>query len=308
MPPGVKSQPRVAIVTRTKNRNLMLRRALESVDAQTFTDYVHVVLNDGGDPVQLQAICDEYNREKRIVVHNEQSVGMVVALNQAITSVESEFVAILDDDDSWLPERLSRSIEQMEQNDAAVSVVKMTVVEEQVKNGTIHRIKEYLHPQSGEGEISLYKQCHQNYLSNGVVMYKRELYNRLAGYDETLPLAEDWDFGIRLMLECDAAFLREDEPLVFYHQRPSSANDEGNSSLARVDLQEQAINVVRNKYLRADLRRDILGVGYLMNSEESGTEMARRLEAHINYSVAPLAGSLDRIQARLDAMTSAPAL
>ena len=51
---------RVVVVTRTKDRPVLLRRAMESVLSQSFQDWVHVVVNDGGDPVPVDWLAAEY--------------------------------------------------------------------------------------------------------------------------------------------------------------------------------------------------------------------------------------------------------
>lgn len=277
-------QPKVAIVTRTKNRTFMLERALQSVENQTYDDYVHVILNDGGDKAPVEELVRKYKNDRRVVLHNDQSVGITRALNQAIRAVDSKYIAILDDDDVWAAERLEGSVKHLDATDMNAVVVKMDIVEEEIEGTEVKRVAQYLHPQSGEGEISLFKQCRRNYLSNGVVMYTRSIYDALGGYDETLPTAEDWDFGIRLMLKGDVDFIGEGESLVFYHQRPKAMGDKGNSGLAGVRLQEKTINKLRNKYLRDDLGRGSLGVGYLMNSQEQDNDNIVRLEGHINYT------------------------
>lgn len=278
------SRPKVAIITRTKDRTVLLERAIKSVEAQTFSDYVHVVLNDGGDPKVVDRLVAKHKNAKRRVIHNKKNVGLVAALNQAIQSVDSQYVAILDDDDTWAPERLEKTIPYLERAKEKALAVKMDTVIEEVDRDQIRVISQSLHPESGEGEISLFKQCQKNYLSNAAITYERAVYDELKGYDETLEVAEDWDFGIRLLMKYDVAFLGDEKPLCFYHQRPKQKDNDGNSVHARVWQQEKTINIIRNRFLREDLQRDRLGVGYIMNSLEHDLSDVVRLERHINYT------------------------
>jgi glycosyltransferase involved in cell wall biosynthesis len=275
------AKARVVIVTRTKDRDLLLRRALESIESQTYQDFIHVIVNDGGDREALEAVLNEYPAKNRVIINNKQP-NMIKALNIGIQAADSEYIAILDDDDTWAPERLEKTIPYLDQTGAKAAVVKMNIVIEEMRDGQLHKISEELHPQSGEGEISLFKQCYQNYLSNGIITYRREVYEELGGYDETLETAEDWDFGIRLMLKYDVDFLRNEKPLFFYHQRPRQKGAEGNSVHAGVNQQEKTITVLRNKYLRDDLIQGKLGAGYIMNLLVHDSETTVRLEGHIN--------------------------
>lgn len=276
--------PKIAIITRTKNRPFFLERCIQSVQAQTYKDYIHVILNDGGDKKAVEAILQKYPDAHRKVIHNSKSVGLVKALNQAIKAVDSEYIAILDDDDAWHKDRLKLGLEAIVEQNAAASVVSMEIVIEDITvDGIIKEISRQPHPESWTGEVSLYKQAHRNYLSNGAVMYARSLYNELDGYDESLRTAEDWDFGIRLLIQQDAAQVMSDIALVYYHQRPDvQDSDLGNSVKAGVRVQEQTITILRNRYLRNDIQKGVFGIGYIMNASEEALNNVVRIEGHIN--------------------------
>lgn len=278
-----KTRPKVAIVTRTKGRGVLLERALKSVRAQTYQDYIHVIINDGDDPKGLEKFLAKFPAENRLVVHSKDFVGLVKILNLGVRAANSEYVAIHDDDDTWAPERLEKTIPFMDKTGAKAVVVKMDVVVEEIEGDTIRKVSQHLHPESGEGEISLFKQCYKNYLSNGVITYRRDVYDELEGYDETLKTAEDWDFGIRLLMKYDVEFLRDAGVLAYYHQRPKQKGVAGNSVHADVRQQERTINLIRNRYLRADLKAGKLGVGYIMNRVPSDLDAIVRLEAHMNH-------------------------
>lgn len=279
-----KKRPTVAIITRTKNRPLFLERAIKSVLAQSEQDFVHVILNDGGNRLDVENVLAKYPDDRRTVIHNKSSVGLVQALNQAISAADSEYVCILDDDDAWHKDRILLGREAIVQHKSVASVVPMEIVVEDVnEKGGINEVERLPHPESWSGEVSLYKQAHRNFLSNGAIMYKRSVYNELGGYDEGLATAEDWDFGIRLMLKYDVEQVLSDVALVYYHQRPNVKDDNiGNSVHAGVREQERTIMALRNSYLRKDLAKGKLGVGFLMNDIEQNLNNVVRLEGHIN--------------------------
>lgn len=285
--------PKVAIITRTRNRPIFLERAIKSVEEQTYKNYLHIVLNDGGDPAPVDNLLQRYKKSNRVVIHNKKSVGITKALNQAIRASKSKYIAILDDDDSWPSTRLEKTVQYLEETDNKAVAVKMDIIVETIEEGQIKRLSSTLHPQSGEGEISLYKQCLKNYLSNGVITYRRDVYEELDGYDEMLPTAEDWDFGIRFLLKYDVPILSNEDSLCYYHQRPEQKGLSGNSGFAEVKQQEQTINLLRNHYLRKELNDGKLGVGYIMNKLTYDNQMVVRLEGHINYAAEKLANELE---------------
>jgi glycosyltransferase involved in cell wall biosynthesis len=290
---------KVAIITRTKNRNLLLERAIQSVASQSYKDYIHVILNDGGDSKALETLLKKYPNKNRLVIHNRQSNGLVKALNQAVISVESEYVCFLDDDDTWHKDRLKTVIDYMVSNNSSASVVKMDIIEEEIFGEKIIKKSQHLHPDSGLGEISLFYQCNRNYLSNGTVTYKRHIYNELGGYDENLPTAEDWDFGIRLMLKCDVDLIRTEESLFYYHQRINTKGDMGNSVHDRVLEQEKTINLIRNKYLREDITTGKPGVGLIMNLTEFNITQTVRLEGHVNKSANAIKDNVSKVEYKI---------
>lgn len=286
--------PMVAVITRTKNRTFMLERAIKCVEAQTYDNYVHVIFNDGGDKGAVEALVKKYGNNRRIVIHNQESVGITKALNKAIKAVDSKYVTILDDDDTWPIERLEKTIPFLEETGEKSVVVKMDIVEEEIRGDKVRTISQRLHPESGDGEINLFKQCQKNYISNGSVTYARDVYYELGGYDESLPVGEDWDFGIRLLLKYDVAFLRTENSLHFYHQRPHQDGDSGNSVHAGVGQQEKTINIIRNRYLRRDLNAGKFGVGYIMNKLEFDEIKTVRLEGHINHCTKQIIDHVDK--------------
>lgn len=289
-----KSTPRVAVITRTKNRPVFLSRAIKSVLDQTYQDFVHVILNDGGDKAAVDEVLSGNPDIRRIVIHNDSSVGLAAALNQAIKASKSDLISIHDDDDAWHPERLEAGLASIDERQAEANVVPMEIVVEDVDpDGEPVEVKRMPHPESWSGEVSLYKQAHRNYLSNGAVMYSRRLYDELGGYDETLPTAEDWDFGIRLMMICDVEQVISDHALVYYHQRPNVKDLEvGNSVHVGVSEQERAIMKLRNRYLRNDLQKGVFGVGFIMNDVEQSLINLVRLEGHVNGAISSIKGDL----------------
>jgi glycosyltransferase involved in cell wall biosynthesis len=286
--------PKIAVITRTKNRSILLRRAIESVEAQTYDNYIHVIVNDGGDKKAIEDLLAEYPAERRKVVHNKKTLGLTRALNVGIQAVSSEYIAMLDDDDSLHKDRLKDAVEYLDKHPNEVGVVNiMDKIIEEVDGDSIKELsRDRWHAEMQA--VSLYKQCLDNYLSNGAFTYRRTLYDELNGYDETLPAAEDWDFGVRTLLKYDIEILSTEHALYYYHHRPAQTGDAGNSVFAGIDSHRQALNRLQNKYLREDILAGRLGIGYIMNnlryereidiaSNEKSDAGIVRLEGHMNF-------------------------
>lgn len=118
---------RVSIVIPTRNRLEKLRRALASVEQQTFQDF-EVWLIDDGSSDGTRAFLDADNLQRNYpriscfkVLTNARGNGAAAARNQAIRQLSGEFVAFLDDDDVWLPGYLQWQIDQLEQAPEAMA-------------------------------------------------------------------------------------------------------------------------------------------------------------------------------------------
>ena len=270
----------VAVITRTKDRPKLLARAMASVHGQSFTDFVHVVINDGGDKDTVEAVVKAYG-ERVTVIHNDESNGMEAASNKAIKSVSSEYVAIHDDDDTWHPEFLAQTVAKLTQTGAKGVVVRTDkVIEHLEDDGTVTFVKKTQWMPDVKA-INLYRQCIDNQMTPITFLYRREVYDAIGYYDETLPVCGDWDFGIRFLQKYDVEFLDPGFALANYHHRQYQPNAEGNTSYAGNDKARYWTNFLMNKYLRAELAEGRLGVGYIMSKlrydQHEKAEIVRRV-------------------------------
>src|SRR5699024_9188192 len=104
---------RVAIITRTKNRPVLLARAFASLLSQTYKNWHLYLVNDGGDRDPIERLIEQYHSafKGRITVkHHEHSLGMEAASNAGLKGAEGEYVIIHDDDDSWKPDFLATTV------------------------------------------------------------------------------------------------------------------------------------------------------------------------------------------------------
>jgi glycosyltransferase involved in cell wall biosynthesis len=251
------SLPRVAIVLRTKNRPLFLRRALGSVFAQTFSDFVVVVVNDAGEQTPVETVVKEFTdrADGRIhVVHNTHSKGREAAMNTGVSASESTYLSIHDDDDTWAPTFLDQCVRHLENSAEQAVAVRTEVVYEHVDGEEITvDSREML--ASDLSQISLAEMIRHNYAPPISLLYRREVHDAVGLYDETLPVLADWDFNLRLLSRFTVGFI-DGLPLAFWHQRPASVGDEGNSVVtAQQDHARYEIEI-RDRYLRGDLARN----------------------------------------------------
>jgi len=105
----------VDVIIPTFNRQLLLKRVLDSVYQQTFKDYRVWVVNDGS--TDETATFLEQQRDPRLhIIHLNENCGVSAARNAGIQAGSAPFVALLDSDDEWKPDKLEKQIRALNEN------------------------------------------------------------------------------------------------------------------------------------------------------------------------------------------------
>lgn len=251
----------VGIVTRTKNRGVLLRRALESVKHQTYPHWQLVVINDGGEPGPVDYLVGAiFGGDARVrVVHHPASVGMEAASNAGLARLHTDLAIIHDDDDSWAPDMLAVSTGVLRQRNASmpsvrgvvtcVNQIHETVTANHIQIETVHPFNEHSPDKLREGLISLPRLAMQNLYPPIAFLFDLSLARKLGGFDANLPVLGDWDFNLRFCQEADIWV--HPERLAFYHHRQNATGDLGNTVIHGL-ANHRLYNVyLRNKLLRS---------------------------------------------------------
>lgn len=102
--------PAVSVTLCCYNSERYLEETLQSIFAQTYTDWELVIINDGSTDSTAQIIQRHLAEGRRIVYHSEANAGLGAARNKAIELSQGEFIALVDHDDLWHPEKLERQL------------------------------------------------------------------------------------------------------------------------------------------------------------------------------------------------------
>lgn len=105
--------PKVTAIIATHNRNDLVGRAIESVLNQTYTNLDCIVVDDASD-ISAEDVCKKYP-VKFIYIPKEKSMGGNHARNVGIYSTDAEYIAFLDDDDFWLPNKIEKQVKLIEE-------------------------------------------------------------------------------------------------------------------------------------------------------------------------------------------------
>jgi glycosyltransferase involved in cell wall biosynthesis len=271
---------KTTIIMRTKDRPLLLPRALESVLNQTDEDWVLSLVNDGGDRAALESQLEGYRGRfgsRLHVSHNPQSLGMEAASNVAIKAVTGKYSVVHDDDDSWHPQFLEKTTEQLEILEPYPSVQGIVSgfvkVDEKIEGDQVIKIKE-TNISNWRRDLSLWHMCGGNLFPPIAFIYRREVYDKIGYYDESLPVLGDWDFNLRFMQHYDIE--RIDDLLAFYYYREPKQNDVySNSVIGGMGRHRFYDLMLRNKFLREDLEAGKPGLGFAINTARDLRQIQR---------------------------------
>lgn len=271
-------KPAVAVITRTKDRPLLLERAIKSVVNQTFEDWQMIIVNDAGDKQAVDPLVEKYAdqaKDRIKVVHNKKSNGMEAASNIGLKSSDSTYVVIHDDDDAWDPTFLEKAVGFMESdehlvNDIGGVICYSTRIVETISGNSVK--ENYREDYNGYlYELSFFRLCARNLFPPISFLYKRDAFKKLSGkfegmYNEELPVLGDWEFNIRFMQEFEIGLIPEH--LAYYYHRTKDKNASSqyaNSVIGGMDKHQYYDNYLRNKWLKEDIKNNQLGLGYVTN-------------------------------------------
>ena len=266
----------VGIVMRTKNRAVLLRRAIESVLYQTYEHWHLIIVNDGGTAEIVDELVNNYSNQAKgriKVIHNSNSVGMEAASNIGLNRLNTDLAIIHDDDDSWASGFLhimttTYMLKKKECPSIGGVVCYVNRVLEHLEGNTIKINKVTRFNQDNkEGLIPLKLMFHQNQFPPIAFIFELKKCKEIGLYDECLPVLGDWYFNLRFMTHSDIWLTAHN--LAFYHHRPQSTGDMGNSVIAGANKHQLYRIYLENKWLRNDIQTGHLGLGTLIYSQNN---------------------------------------
>lgn len=229
-------RPLISVVIPTLNRPHLLPRALASVFAQTYPNIEVIVVIDGPDRAS-EAALREIGDERLHVIANPQSLTAAGARNLGVDRARGTWIAFLDDDDEWLPEKLSRQMDCAQGNESVVvtcrSVVVspgQSVVQPRVTYDNRLPLDEYLFD-------AVSPRASVGFIQTSSYLIPRKIVAKIRFRTDTPH--DDWDFIIRASKEPGLRIETVPEALVKVHvdrSRPSlSASGTWSASLAWIE-------------------------------------------------------------------------
>jgi glycosyltransferase involved in cell wall biosynthesis len=180
---------KVSVLIPAYNAAAYIRQAVDSALAQRGVE-VEVIVIDDGSTDETPQLLQQYNGSVRVL--RQQNAGHVKARNNGSRLATGEWLAFLDADDVWQPDKLSKQVARADERTAVVYT-------ERANFGEVERITERQSATQDllEGDLFEPLLTRGNFVTVSSVIIRKDVYDRLGGFEESLRVCEDWDLWLR---------------------------------------------------------------------------------------------------------------
>lgn len=201
--------PEISVIVPTYNRLKLLPRALKSVELQHYSDWELIVVDDGSDdgtPEWLRGYKARWKHPQPLEIISIVNQGISSARNVGASFATSEWLAFLDSDDEWLPEKLQIQSQLRDQFQLIHSE------EIWIRNGV--RVNSLAKHAKGGGNQFL-RCVDLCCIGPSTVLMHQPLFAELGGFDERFPVCEDYELWLKACAGREVGFVSE--PLILKH-------------------------------------------------------------------------------------------
>lgn len=182
------NKPLVSVYITTKNRCVLLQRAIDSVIAQTWPNIEIIICDDGSEDGTDKLIHEYTTRHDNIIyLKNDYSRGACFSRNRAIEKAQGLYITGLDDDDYFFSHRVEKLMAAFNPDYAFVCSTYIRKTNDGSK-----------HVKDGVGKLTLSDLLHYNRVGNQVLSLT-ERFKQVGGFDESLPAFQDYDMWVRML-------------------------------------------------------------------------------------------------------------
>lgn len=232
--------PKVSINLCCYNSEKYLCETLDSIVNQTYKDWELIIINDGSSD-STESIIHEYIKQGYpIIYHYQENKGLGFSRNEALKRSRGEFIAFIDHDDIWLPEKLSMQVAFFKRNPEIDFLYSNFFMLDQGKSKKYLAYRK-LQPSGFVFEPFLYRYA----VGILTVLVRKKVFDKLDGlFDDKLKLSEEYDVFMRILHDVKASYMAE--PLAIYRIHSNM------SSLCFIENYPDEIDYISEKLKKLD--------------------------------------------------------
>ena len=195
--------PKVSVIIPTYNRAEFLRSAIESALKQTFTD-IEIIVSDDKSTDHTQEVVESFKDNRIKYVRNEGIKGPSATRNTAISASKGEYIAFLDDDDEWIPDKLQKQVELLDHSQPNICGVYSNRLFIDKMSGNV--LSDNPGTEQLQGNL-LYQLIIKSPIHTSTVVVRKRCLDKIGLFDETISYMEDRDLWIRLSIKWDFEYI-----------------------------------------------------------------------------------------------------
>lgn len=237
--------PLVSVIVRTcRGRLGALREATASVVNQTWPRVELVIVEDGSREAEkfARSLAGQ-GAVERVRYESIPKGGRSAAGNRGLAMASGEFLAFLDDDDLLFADHLEVLVDAMERHDAPAAYATAFETPTEVLNRERWEYREISHRVIHRQPFSRAMLWHHNFIPIQAIVFRRSLYERHGGFEESLEYLEDWDLWVRYSMSGDFVFVNKTTSL---YRVPADAS----ALMSRQQKLDEAYETVRRRQRR----------------------------------------------------------
>lgn len=274
------------IITTYKREAYIVDRAIKSMIAQTYSLFEIIVVDDNDNDssfcLELKTLCDQYELVKYI--KQDGNKGACAARNLGIENAKGYFIAFLDDDDEWLPEKIEKQIGIFRKTDDRVGLVSVSGY---LLNEDTNEKSYYFNYKMYKPSPSFQDMLSGDYVgSTSQPLIKAECFKKLGGFAVNQPARQDYEMWLRISRYYQIACSLE---LLFIHRMHDGEQISRNTKRA----QQGYLNIYR--WYKADYKKNPIAEQSIINLILAN----RGAECRLKYSGYYLVRTIDAIKLRL---------
>ncbi|MUG99150.1 glycosyltransferase [Scytonema sp. UIC 10036] len=228
----------ISVVIPAYNAERTIWETIDSVLKQSFQDFELIVINDGSKDRTLEIVRSI--QDERVKIFSYDNGGLPVARNRGISHATGEYIAFLDADDLWTPDKLELQLAALQQHPEAGVAYSWTVC--MIEEGEALSYRQ-LPPTTFTGNI--YSELLQsNFIAHGSnVLVRREAVDSVGDFDPACTSCADWDYWLRLAARWQYVLVPQNQ--IFYRRTLGSM-----SSNVEV-MEERGLFMIEKAYREA---------------------------------------------------------